>query len=54
MYAIAWVFFIAFVTCVTYVRHEVRAQRGINGNPIEDFFAALFLYPSVASKIIFC
>lgn len=51
MYAIAWVFFIAFVTCVTYVRHEVRAQRGINGNPIEDFFAALFLYPSVAIQM---
>ena len=36
---------------ITNVRIKVRKTFGINGNPIEDFFAALLFYPGVAVQL---
>ena len=50
-YAIGWICYIAFATLVTSFRASVRAEYDINGNPIEDFFACLLVYPSVAIQL---
>jgi choline-glycine betaine transporter len=50
-FALGWVFYLGFVTCITITRHKVRLQNGINGNPVEDFFCALFLYPCTAVQL---
>ena len=50
-YAIAWIFYIGFVTLVASFRSSVRAEYDINGNPLEDFFATLLVYPSVAIQL---
>jgi len=50
-YAIAWICYIAFATIVTSFRASVRAEYDINGNPVEDFFASLMVYPSVAIQL---
>ena len=36
---------------VTSVRLSAREALGIVGNPVEDFFAALFYYPGVALQL---
>jgi len=51
IYALAWVFYLGFVTIVTATRANIRSNYGINGNPIEDFFAALFVYPCVMIQL---
>ena len=40
-----------FVLLLTVQRAAVRAHHEINGNPVEDFFASLVLYPSVAIQL---
>ena len=50
-YAIGWICYIAFATLVTSFRASVRAEYDINGNPVEDFFACLLVYPSVAIQL---
>ena len=47
IYSLAWVFYLGFVTIITAERASIRSHYGINGNPIEDFFASLFVYPCV-------
>ena len=51
IYSVAWVFYIGFVTVITVARSNIRSIHGINGNPVEDFFAALFLYPCVMIQL---
>jgi len=50
-YAISWVFYFAFSALVANARGSMRDHLEINGNPIEDFFASMFLYPSVAVQL---
>lgn len=50
-YAFAWICYIAFATLVTAARANVRSKYNINGNPLEDFFASLLVYPSVAIQL---
>ena len=51
IYSLAWVFYLGFVTLVTVARASIRSHYGMNGNPIEDFFAALFVYPCVMVQL---
>ena len=51
IYALGWVFYLGFVTIITTTRVSIRNRYGINGNPIEDFFAVLFVYPSVMIQL---
>ena len=51
LYALAWVFYLGFVTIITVARVAMREHYGINGNPVEDFFAVLFMYPSVMIQL---
>ena len=44
-------FYLAFVTLIASVRIECRERFEINGNPLEDFFASLFLYPNVIVQL---
>ena len=50
-WAIGVFFYLCFVTCLAAVRVQCRQRFGINGNPFEDFFAALFLYPNVILQL---
>ncbi|KAL5263770.1 hypothetical protein ACHWQZ_G004986 [Mnemiopsis leidyi] len=50
-YAIAWICYIGFATIITGFRASVRSEFDINGNPVEDFFASLIMYPSVAIQL---
>eukprot|EP00116_Pleurobrachia_bachei_P001104 sb/3461366/ len=50
-YAVAWTFYIAFATCITITRHTTRMRYNMNGNPAEDFFCALILYPCTMAQI---
>ena len=43
--------YIGFVGYCTSIRSEVRSQYGISGNMVEDFFAALLMYPCVTIQI---
>ena len=51
MWAIAWFFFLGFVTMMTAYRIEIRERYGINGNAAEDFFASCF-YPACALQVM--
>ena len=51
IYALAWVFYLGFATLLTVARANIRSHYGINGNPIEDFFAAMFVYPCVLIQL---
>lgn len=51
IYALGWVFYIGFVTILTATRVMIRERYGINGNPVEDFFAVLFVYPCVMIQL---
>lgn len=51
IYSLAWVLYLGFVTVVTAARVNIRNHYGIHGNPIEDFFAVLFMYPSVMVQL---
>ena len=51
MWAIGWFFYLCFATLLASVRIQVRERFEIIGNPFEDFFAALFLYPNVALQM---
>ena len=51
IYSLGWVFFLGFVTIITATRANIRSHYGINGNPIEDFFAALLVYPCVMVQL---
>lgn len=51
IYSIAWCFYMGFVTIVTCARAMVRGAHGISGNPVEDFFAALLVYPCVMIQL---
>jgi len=50
-WAIAWFFYLGFVTVLTAVRIQCRERFFINGNAFEDFFASLFFYPNVALQL---
>ena len=45
MLALSLVFYLFFVCMVAANRVAVRLHKGINGNPVEDFFVSLFGYP---------
>ena len=51
MYSLAWVFYLGFVTIITVTRAQIRSFYDISGNPIEDFFAVMFIYPSVMVQL---
>jgi len=51
LWALAWVCYFAFAGIIGVMRSAVREAHGYIGNPIEDFFAALFLYPSVGQQL---
>ena len=51
IYSLAWVFYLGFATILTVQRAQIRGIHGINGNVIEDFFAALILYPCVTTQL---
>ena len=50
-WAIAWFFYLCFTCQITAVRIRTRDIYGIIGNPSEDFFSALILYPNVATQL---
>ena len=50
-WAIAWVAYLFFATCVTIVRSDCRQKFDIIGNPIEDFVLSALLYPNVAVQL---
>ena len=50
-WAIALFSYLSFATCIASVRIQCRNRFGINGNPFEDFFASLFLYPNVILQL---
>ena len=50
-WAIAWFFYFGFASILTAIRIQVRELMAINGNPIEDFFACLLLYPCAALQM---
>lgn len=50
-WALAWTMYFAFATLVGAMRTAVRSKQGYIGNPVEDFFAALFCYPSVGQQL---
>ena len=45
------VFYFFFVSLVASVRAAVRLDKGIVGNPLEDFFCCLLLYPIVSVQM---
>lgn len=51
IYSLAWVFYLGFASLVTVARAKIRDHYGINGNPIEDFFAAMLVYPAVMVQL---
>ena len=51
LFAVGWVAYLGFILLLTIARYGVRSHFGINGNPVEDFFATLVLYPSVAIQL---
>ena len=51
IYSLAWVFYIGFVTVITVARSSIRSVHDINGNIVEDFFAALLAYPCVMIQL---
>ena len=50
-WALAWTWYITFATLMGAYRTAVRSKMGYLGNPVEDFFAGLFLYPSVGQQL---
>merc|ERR1711976_557600 len=44
LWAIGWVFFVAFASVVAALRYQVRQLHNIGGNCVEDFFACLILW----------
>lgn len=50
-WAIAWFFYLCFASYAASVRLQCRSKCGIHGNPFEDFFAVLFMYPNVAVQL---
>jgi hypothetical protein len=50
-WAIGWFWYLSFVISVAGVRLNTRRKLNIDGNIFEDFFASLFLYPSVAIQL---
>ena len=53
-WAFAWTCFFGFATIIGACRTAVRVDRDYIGNPVEDWFAALFLYPSVGQQLRRC
>ncbi|XP_063695313.1 glycine betaine transporter 1-like [Bolinopsis microptera] len=51
MLALSLVFYFFFVSLVSSVRVSVRLDKGIIGNPVEDFFCCFLLYPVVAVQM---
>jgi hypothetical protein len=45
-----WTFYVALACVVSQVRTQVRQERNIDGNILEDFLASLFLYPMVLNQ----
>ena len=50
-WAIGLICYLGFAISITRVRLNVREKFKIDGNVFEDFFAALFFYPSVAVQL---
>merc|ERR1712080_358772 len=50
-WAIAWFFYLCFTCHVTATRIKTREIYDIIGNASEDFFAAMILYPNVATQL---
>jgi hypothetical protein len=48
--AFQWTFYVALACVVSQVRTQVRQERNIDGNILEDFLASLFLYPMVLNQ----
>mmetsp|Transcript_32340 Transcript_32340/g.83949 ORF Transcript_32340/g.83949 Transcript_32340/m.83949 type:complete len:984 (+) Transcript_32340:25-2976(+) len=48
---IGWYLYFTFVTLVMSLRNQVRTLFQYGGNIVEDFFAALFLYPTVLIQV---
>eukprot|EP00408_Alexandrium_pacificum_P012066 CAMPEP_0171232852 /NCGR_PEP_ID=MMETSP0790-20130122/40620_1 /TAXON_ID=2925 /ORGANISM="Alexandrium catenella, Strain OF101" /LENGTH=827 /DNA_ID=CAMNT_0011699097 /DNA_START=136 /DNA_END=2621 /DNA_ORIENTATION=+ len=51
LYGLAWAALVAFATTIAVARYSVRKLYRIVGNPAEDFFAALFLWPQVLAQL---
>lgn len=50
-WAMAWFFYLCFTCQVTATRIKTREIYDIIGNASEDFFAAMILYPNVATQL---
>jgi len=48
---IGWYLYFSFAALVMSLRNEVRTMFQFGGNIVEDFFAALFLYPTVLMQV---
>ena len=51
MWALSWTAYFAFATLIGVMKTAVRQHEDFIGNPVEDFFAALFCYPSVCQQV---
>ena len=51
-HAMAWVMYIFFVSIVAKIRMDLRHERGVYGNPVEDFVTSLTLYPLAIAQMV--
>lgn len=51
LYGLGWTALVAFTVIVAVARYSVRKFYRIEGNPCEDFFATLFLWPQVLAQL---
>jgi hypothetical protein len=50
-WAIAWFFYLCLAVAMTAARINIRELFGIEGNPVEDFFACMLLMPCAALQM---
>ena len=48
---VAWAFLMGFFAYATSIRYSIREEFNIYGNPVEDFFAVMIVYPFAAYQM---
>lgn len=52
LWAFAWISYISMVSLVAFGRHQIRRLYSIEGSGMEDFWAALLLYPQTLAQMM--
>jgi choline-glycine betaine transporter len=52
LWGIGWVMYFCLAIIISIVRRQVRVSKGITGNAVEDFSAALFMYPNALVQAV--